>query len=139
MRRQIRPGLAQAVVKAQAHVGKSVGRSRRGVVIEEVVRDRKTKLSFVGDSKSHGCFWEIKGALAPVTGLLKSILKLQAPTGNDDARTCDLRPVCGNRGLRIGAASLSLRQESESSRRDRRSSTKVDRNMHKIVKERFWF
>jgi hypothetical protein len=56
--------------------------------------------------------------LASIAGLLKPILELQAATRDDDTRICDLRPVCGNRGLRIGTASLSLRLESESSRRD---------------------
>jgi hypothetical protein len=39
---------------------------------------------------------------------LKPILKLQAATRDDDTRIWDLRPVCDNRGLRIGAASLSV-------------------------------
>jgi hypothetical protein len=44
--------------------------------------------------------------------------KLQAATRDDDTRICDLRPVCGNWGLRIGAASLSRRLESKVSRHD---------------------
>jgi hypothetical protein len=44
--------------------------------------------------------------LASIARLLKPILKLQAATRNDDTRICDLRPVCGNRALRIDAARL---------------------------------
>ena len=77
--------------------------------------------------------------MASIAGLLKPILKLQAATRDDDTRICDLRPVCGNRGLRIGAASLSLRLESEGPVATARSSTKVDRSMNKIVKERSGF
>ena len=40
-------------------------------------------------------------------GFLKPIFKLQASTGHDDTRTCDLWPIRGNRALGIGAASLS--------------------------------
>jgi hypothetical protein len=39
--------------EAQAQITKSGGESGRGVVIENVVKGRKTKLGFVSDSKSH--------------------------------------------------------------------------------------
>jgi hypothetical protein len=99
----------QLLFKAEAQISKSGGESGGGVVIEKVVRDRETKLGFAGDSKSHGCFGEIKAVLASIAGLLQSVLKLQASTGDDNTRTGDLRPICNNRALRIGAASLSLR------------------------------
>jgi len=111
--------------EAHAQITKPVGECGCGVVIEKVVRGRKTELGFAGDSKSHGCLGEIKATLASIAGLLKPILKLQAATGDDDTRTGDLRPVCGNRTLRIGAATLRLRTESESSRRDGKEQYKV--------------
>ena len=95
--------------EAHGQITKTGGESGRGVVVKKVVRGRKTELGLAGDSKSHGCLWEIEAAFASIAGLLKPILKLQAATRDDDTRTCDLRPVCGNRVLRIGAASLSTR------------------------------
>ena len=112
------------MLQAHGQITKTIGESGRGVVVEKVVRGRKTEFGLAGDSKSHGCLWEIKAALASIAGLLKPILKLQAATRDDDTRICDLRPVCGDRGLRIGAASLTLRLESESSRRDRKEQYK---------------
>jgi len=35
--------------------------------------------------------------LASIARLLNPILKLQAATGDNHTRTCDQRPVCGNR------------------------------------------
>ena len=89
-----------------------------GVVVDEVVRGGEAKLGFFCDAESDGCFGEIKGALACVAGLLKSVLELQASAGDDDAGTGDLRPICGNgggNGLCVGAAWLGLRLESEGS------------------------
>ena len=57
-------------------------------------------------------------SVGPIAGLLKSILKLQASAGDDNTRTCDLGPVCGNRALRIGSASLGPRLEREGPRHD---------------------
>jgi hypothetical protein len=93
--------------EAQAQITKSVAEWGSGVVIIKVVRDPETKLGFAGDSKSHRCLREIKRLLASIAGVLKTILKLQASTGHDNTRTRDLRPIRGNRALRIGAASLS--------------------------------
>jgi len=112
------PRWSKLLFEAQTYVGKSAGESGRSVVIEKIVRGRKAKLGFFGDAKSYRCFGEIIGPLAPIAGLLEPVLKLQASTGVDNSRTCDLRPVCGNRAFRIGAASLSLRLEHESSRHD---------------------
>jgi hypothetical protein len=77
-----------------------------------------TKLGFPGDSKSHRCLGEIKGLLVSIGGLLKAILKLQASTGHDNTGTCDLRPIRGNRALRVGAARLSRRLGSDGSHYD---------------------
>ena len=109
--------------EAHTQITKPVGESRCCVVIEKVVWGSKTELGFAGDSKSHGRLGEIKATLDSIAGLLKAILKLQAAAGDDDTRTCDLRPVGDNRALRIGTATLSLRLESESSRRDGKEQT----------------
>ena len=113
----------ELLFEAEAEITQSSGESGCGVVVEEVVRGSKTKLGLVGDSKSHRCLREIVSVLASVAGFLKSILKLQAAAGDNDTRTCDLRPGGDNRALRIGTATLSLRLESESSRRDGKEQT----------------
>jgi hypothetical protein len=125
--------------EAHGQITKTIGESGRGVVVDRVVRGRKTELGLAGDSKSHGCLWEIKAALASIAGLLKPILKLQAATKDDDTRICDLRPVCGNRGLRIGAASLSFRLRARVPVVTERNNTKRNRSMQKIVRERLGF
>ena len=94
------------------------GESGRGGVIEKVVRHPKTKLGLSGNSKSHSCLGEIVATLTSIAGLLNSGLKLQASTGDDNTRTCDLRPVRGDGALRIGTAGLSVRLECEGSRHD---------------------
>jgi hypothetical protein len=83
------PGLAQLLFEAQAQITKSGGEPRCGVVIEKVVWSRETKLGLAGDSKSHCRLGEVIAPLASIAGLLKPILKLQAATGDDNARTCD--------------------------------------------------
>src|SRR5260370_5727687 len=78
------PCWPKLLFEAQAQITKSVDESGRGVVIEKVVLGRKTKLGFAGDSKSHRCLREIKATLTSIAGLLKSVLKLQASTGDDN-------------------------------------------------------
>ena len=47
---------------------------------------------------------------------LKSVLELQAPTGDYDTRVCDLCPIRRDRALCIGAALLSPRLKRKGSR-----------------------
>src|SRR5271170_4746674 len=84
----------------------------------EVVRGRKAKLGFGGDSEAHGGLGEVEGPLACVGGLCESVLELQASAGYDGARTGDLRPICGDGALCIRAALLRVRVERECSQRD---------------------
>jgi hypothetical protein len=129
------PCWPQLLFEAHAQITKPVGESGCGVVIEKIVRGRKTKLGFADNSKSHRRLGEIKATLASIASLLKPILKLQAATGDDDTRTCDLWPVCGNRALPIDAASLTPCLGARIPVVTERNSTKVDRSMQKIVTE----
>jgi hypothetical protein len=102
--------------EAQAQIAESIGESGPRVFVIEVVRHPKPKLGFVSDSESHRCLGEIEAPLATAASLLISVLKLHASTGDDNTRIRDLRAIRGNRALRIGTASLSLRLQREASR-----------------------
>jgi hypothetical protein len=106
------------LLDAQVQIAESVDESGSGVVVVKVVRNPKAKFGLAGDAKSYGCLEEIEAALAAVASLLKSVLELQASTGDDDTRIRDLRSIRGNRALRIGTAFLGLQLQGQRSRHD---------------------
>jgi hypothetical protein len=105
----------QLLFETEAHITETRGRASPRRKIPVVIRNHVTKLGLPGNTKSNRRLGKIVGLLASSARLLETVLKLQAPARNYNARTRDLWPVSGDRAHRITAARRLLGQAGDGS------------------------
>jgi len=86
------------------------------LAILEVVWHTEAELCFGGYSEPDRGFGKIETALSCVACLRKSVFKLQAAAGDDNAGTGDLRAIGRDGVLRVGAAGRRLGRVGDGSR-----------------------